>query len=57
MGTPIRITAYFSAETTSQKGVARYIWGDEGEEHRTKNTLPSKALSNSGLKDRSKLYR
>ena len=43
-GTPTRISANFSAETTSQKGVERYIWGDEEEESRTKYILPSETL-------------
>ena len=34
---------FFSRKSASQKGVTRYIWGDEGKEFRTKNILHSNA--------------
>ena len=43
-GIPIRIPADLSRNCTSQKGVAKYIWGDEEKEPRTMSTLPSKAV-------------
>ena len=43
-GTPIRLTADFSAETLKARREWHDIFSDEREEPTTKNTLPSKAL-------------
>ena len=40
-----RITADLSAETLQARGSGKYIWCDEEDQPRTKNTLHSKALS------------
>ena len=43
-GTPIRLSADFSAETAGQKGVAQYIQSAKRKKIPTKNTLPSKVI-------------
>ena len=46
----------FSRNSKSQEGVAKYIWGEEEEEPRTRNTLPSKVIIQIWWRDQ-KLYR
>ena len=43
-GTPMRLSADFSTNSTIQKATAWYIKCDEREEPTSKNTLPSKTL-------------
>ena len=44
-GTPVRLSADFSAETAGQKGVTQNIQSAERKKFLTKNTLPGKVIN------------